>query len=83
MTVNAGTLRPSGGTQVTGTPTEREGEGALSKLRHRKVVQWGIAYSAGAWGLLQVLDYLGGTFEWPLHIQRLATLFRNRGQLPD
>jgi TolB-like protein/Tfp pilus assembly protein PilF len=59
---------------VTDTPTAREDEGAWAKLRRRKVVQWGIAYAAGAWGLLQVLDYLGGTFEWPLHVQKLATL---------
>ena len=59
---------------MTDTPTAREDEGAWGKLRRRKVVQWGIAYAAGAWGLLQVLSYLGGTFEWPLHVQKLATL---------
>jgi hypothetical protein len=34
---------------VTDTPTEREGEGPWTKLRRRKVVQWGIAYAAGDW----------------------------------
>ena len=55
-------------------PTEREGEGAWTKLRRRKVVQWGIAYAAGAWVLLQVLEYFSGTFDWPRQIQQLATV---------
>jgi serine/threonine-protein kinase len=54
--------------------TSGEGDSAWRKLRRRKVVQWGFGYVAGAWGLLQALDYLGGTFEWPLQIQKLATL---------
>ena len=74
MTVNAGTLRASGGTQVTGTPTEREGEGALSKLRHRKVVQWGIAYLAGTWGLLQGIGFAADAFAWPSAIKQVALL---------
>jgi TolB-like protein/tetratricopeptide (TPR) repeat protein len=59
---------------VTDKPTEREDEGAWAKLRRRKVVQWGIAYAAGAWGLLQGLQYLTGTFHWPEQIQQLATI---------
>jgi TolB-like protein/predicted Zn-dependent protease len=59
---------------VTATPTEREAEGPWVKLRRRKVVQWGIAYAAGAWGLLQVLAYVAATFHWPEQIQRLTTL---------
>ena len=44
---------------MTDTPTEREDEGNLwHELRRRKVVQWGIAYAAGAWGLLQGLAYV-------------------------
>ena len=34
---------------MTDTPTGREDEGAWGKLRRRKVVQWGLAYAAGAW----------------------------------
>ena len=49
-------------------------EGAWVKLRRRKVAQWGIAYAAGAWGLLQGLEYVTDTFLWPNHIQQLATL---------
>jgi adenylate cyclase len=44
------------------------------RLRRRKVVQWGIAYAAGAWGLLQGLAYATATFHWPEVLQPLATL---------
>lgn len=55
------------------TPTGLTGEGAWAKLRRRKVVQWGIAYVAAAWGLLQGLAYLSGLFRWPEQLQRLTT----------
>jgi hypothetical protein len=42
---------------VTDAPTEREDVGAWAKLRRRKVVQWGLAYAAGSWVLLQVLGF--------------------------
>lgn len=35
------------------------------RLRERKLVQWAIAYLAGAWVLLQVLDLVGNRFGWP------------------
>ena len=50
---------------MTDAPTEREGDGAWTKLRRRKVVQWGIAYAAGSWVLLQVLGFLADAFHWP------------------
>jgi len=59
---------------VTDAPTEREGEGAVSKLRHRKVVQWGLTYAAGAWTLLQVLEYFGETYAWPRAVRQIAGL---------
>jgi len=59
---------------VTDAPTEREGEGALSRLRRRKVVQWGVAYAATAWTLLQGLEYLSETFHWPELIRPFVTL---------
>ena len=49
-------------------------EGTWAKLRRRKVVQWGVAYAAAAWGLLQGLAYLVDTFHWPELIQQLATI---------
>ena len=44
------------------------------RLRRRKVVQWSIAYAAGAWGLLQVLQFLADTYDWPSQVLRLVTL---------
>ena len=44
------------------------------RLRRRKVVQWGIAYAAGAWGLLQGLGYVATTFQWPSLLQPLMAL---------
>jgi TolB-like protein/Flp pilus assembly protein TadD len=44
------------------------------ELRRRKVAQWGIAYAASAWALLQVLQFLSEVFAWPTPIVRLATV---------
>jgi TolB-like protein/tetratricopeptide (TPR) repeat protein len=49
-------------------------ESLWSRLRRRKVVQWGIAYAAGAWGLLQGLGYVTATFQWPPMLQQFATI---------
>ena len=59
---------------MTDTPTERGAESTWTRLRRRKVVQWGVAYVAGAWGLLQGLEYFIRTFDWPEQLQQLATL---------
>jgi TolB-like protein/cytochrome c-type biogenesis protein CcmH/NrfG len=59
---------------VTDAPTEQETGGPWANVRRRKVVQWGIAYAAGAWGLLQGLAYVTDTFHWPEKIQQLATI---------
>jgi TolB-like protein len=55
-------------------PIAPSAEGLWSSLRRRKVVQWGIAYVAAAWGLLQGLAYLSTVFQWPAHLQRPATV---------
>ena len=44
------------------------------KLRRRKVVQWGIAYVAAAWALLQGIDFLADAFHWPDAAKQIATL---------
>jgi hypothetical protein len=59
---------------VTDTPTEREADSTWTRLRRRKVVQWGVAYAAGAWLLMQVVEYFSGTFDWPRQVQQLSTL---------
>ena len=47
------------------TPAEREAESIWARLRRRKVVQWGVAYVAAAWALLQGLEFLSGIYDWP------------------
>ena len=66
---------------MTDTPTERGAEtestwaqSTWTRLRRRKVVQWGLAYAAGAWVLLQVLGFVTDTFAWPAIIKQLAML---------
>ena len=59
---------------MTDTPTEREDEGAWAKLRRRKVVQWGLAYAAGAWVLLQGVALVRDTFGWSHTIQQVVLL---------
>jgi len=54
--------------------TEGGSEGTWARLTRRKVVQWGVAYAAGAWGLLQGVAYLRDTFGWPYQVQQFATL---------
>jgi TolB-like protein/Tfp pilus assembly protein PilF len=44
------------------------------KLRRRKVVQWGVAYAAGAWGFLQGVQFLAEAFEWSSRVLKLSTL---------
>ena len=55
-------------------PTEQGGEGTWANLRRRKVVQWGAAYAAVAWTLLQGIEYLTETYAWPLRVRQVATL---------
>jgi len=55
-------------------PTESGGENLWTRLRRRKVVQWAIAYAAAAWTLLQVLEYFGETYTWPLAVRQIAGL---------
>jgi TolB-like protein/Tfp pilus assembly protein PilF len=59
---------------MSGTATARANEGIWVGLRRRKVVQWGLAYAAGAWVLLQVLGYAADAFTWPLITKQLAML---------
>jgi len=54
--------------------TEGQGESAWTRLRRRKVAQWGAAYAAGAWGFLQGLQYVSEAFGWPAQLRRVAIL---------
>jgi TolB-like protein/Tfp pilus assembly protein PilF len=59
---------------VTDGPQDGEGDNLWIRLRRRKVVQWGIAYAAGAWGFLQGLAYVSTLLEWPSQLQKLTGL---------
>ena len=54
--------------------SEGESESTWARLNRRKVVQWGIAYAAGAWGFLQGLAYVSTLLDWPAQLQRLTGL---------
>ncbi len=43
-------------------------------IGERKLAQWAVAYIAGAWLLLQVLDVLAETFTWSPVVERVATV---------
>ena len=58
---------------MTAGPHDEVGDNLWSRLRRRKVVQWGLAYAAAAWTLLQVIEYLGETYGWPPAIRQIAT----------
>ncbi|HEV2132523.1 MAG TPA: tetratricopeptide repeat protein, partial [Longimicrobiaceae bacterium] len=47
---------------------------SLGDLKERKLVQWAVAYLAGAWALLQVADLLGDQFGWPVLWLRSLTV---------
>jgi TolB-like protein/Tfp pilus assembly protein PilF len=67
--------RPTQGeSRVTDGPRDGEEASVWQRLRRRKVVQWGIAYAAGAWGFLQGLQYVGDAFGWPAQLRQLAII---------
>ncbi len=49
------------------------------RLTQSKIVQWAIAYVAGAWLLLEVLGFVAENFGWPAGIVRGATVFLGIG----
>jgi hypothetical protein len=63
-----------GGRRVNDTLSDRDGESIWIRLRRRRVVQWGVAYAASAWVLLQVLGFVSDTFTWPTAVKQVATI---------
>jgi TolB-like protein len=59
---------------VTATPIEPTPDGLWTRLRRRKVVQWGLAYIAGAWAVLQGIAFFADVFGWPFQSKRIASL---------
>ncbi len=55
-------------------PQDGEGSSIWDRLRRRKVVQWTLAYAAGAWGLLQGLQFVVDAFEWSNRVLKLGTV---------
>ena len=43
----------------------------FGQLRQRKIVQWALAYLAGAFALLQAVDIVGQRFGWPEQVERV------------
>ncbi len=46
----------------------------LRRLKERKLVQWTVAYLAGAWLCLEAFDLVAEQFLWPLWIRQGATV---------
>ena len=67
--------RPTNGTlpgaKVATNPNVDE---FLKRLKERKLVQWALAYVAGAFALLQALDIVGQQFGWPESVRRGITI---------
>jgi TolB-like protein/Flp pilus assembly protein TadD len=59
---------------LTDAPKQRDDERAWAKLSRRKVVQWGLAYAAGAWAMLQVIGFAADAFHWPDVTKQLSML---------
>ncbi|CAN5637587.1 hypothetical protein BH23GEM3_BH23GEM3_02820 [soil metagenome] len=54
----------------------------LQRLKERKLFQWGLAYLAGAWVMLEVLSQIGEHFAWPNVVLRVLTVALALGLLP-
>ncbi|HET7063521.1 MAG TPA: hypothetical protein VFI49_04530, partial [Rudaea sp.] len=46
-------------------------DGFFDRLWQRKIVQWALAYLAGAFALLQAVDIVGQRFGWPEQVERV------------
>jgi TolB-like protein/Tfp pilus assembly protein PilF len=51
----------------------------LEQIKERKLFQWALAYLAGAWLFLQVLDLLSDAFEWAAAVQQIAIVLLGVG----
>ena len=61
--------------------SDRSVGSAWRSVGRRKVVQWALAYAAAAWTLLQVLEYLAETYDWPPAIRQIAVPALSLGAL--
>jgi TolB-like protein/Tfp pilus assembly protein PilF len=44
----------------------------LARLKQRKLVQWALAYVAGAWAVLQALGLAADSYDWPHQVMQVA-----------
>jgi TolB-like protein/Flp pilus assembly protein TadD len=44
----------------------------IARLKQRKLVQWAIAYVAGAWAVLQALGLAAESYDWPHRVMQIA-----------
>jgi pentatricopeptide repeat protein len=48
--------------------------GVWERIKDHKVIQWGVAYSGGAFAIAQAQELLGNAFEWPNIVGRLIVI---------
>jgi len=53
-------------------PGDGQASSLIDRLRRRKIVQWALAYLAGAWLALEVLDLLAKNFSFPPLVAQAA-----------
>ena len=51
----------------------------LQQLRNRKIVQWGLAYIAGAWVLVESTSLVVQQFHWPEVVGQAVTILAMSG----
>jgi adenylate cyclase len=44
------------------------------RLKERKLVQWALAYLAGAWALVECVGFLGEQFDWPGMVAQVVSI---------
>lgn len=47
---------------------------SFDRLKQRKLVQWALAYLAGAWAVLEAAGYVGDQFGWPVLVGQVLTV---------
>ncbi len=53
----------------------------LDRMKNRKIIQWALAYLAGAWAVLEVLGYVGDQFGWPVVVGQVLIVLAGFGFL--
>ncbi|MBT8395742.1 MAG: hypothetical protein HKO65_04460 [Gemmatimonadetes bacterium] len=52
---------------------------SFDRLKKRKLVQWGLAYLAAAWAILEVAGYVGDQFGWSTLVGQVLTIVAAAG----